>query len=135
MFLSGGQWQRIAIARGFMRADRDLLILDEPSSGMDAEAEHALHRRLQAIRQDRTSLLISHRLGSIRNAGMIYVLAAGRITEQGTHATLMRAGGEYHRLFTLQGSGYQNPDGNATAARGNGLRSPRYTTEAERRAR
>jgi ATP-binding cassette subfamily B protein len=106
VILSGGQWQRLAIARGCMRADRDLLILDEPSSGMDAEAEHSLHRRLARIRQGRTSLLISHRLGSIRDAGMIYVLSGGQITERGTHQELMAAGGEYHRLFTLQASGY-----------------------------
>ena len=117
VFLSGGQWQRIAVARGLMRADRDLLILDEPSSGMDAEAEHALHRRLYQIRQGRTSLLISHRLGSVRDADMICVLAVGRVAEQGTHATLMKAGGEYFRLFTLQSSGYQEPNGNGNAER------------------
>lgn len=107
IILSGGQWQRLAIARGLMRGDRDLLVLDEPSSGMDAEAEHALHRRLSAIRAGKTSLLISHRLGSVRDADEIYVLSGGQITESGTHATLMAAHGEYHRLFTLQSSGYQ----------------------------
>jgi ATP-binding cassette subfamily B protein len=109
--LSGGQWQRLAVARGLMRADRDLLILDEPSSGMDAEAEHALHRRLYAIRDGKTSLLISHRLGSVRGADEIYVLSGGQISESGTHATLMAAQGEYHRLFTLQASGYQAGNG------------------------
>jgi ATP-binding cassette, subfamily B, bacterial len=113
--LSGGQWQRLAVARGLMRADRDLLILDEPSSGMDAEAEHALHRRLCAIRESKTSLLISHRLGSVRDADGIYVLSGGQIAESGTHATLMAAGGEYHRLFTLQASGYQAANGNGAA--------------------
>ena len=107
VILSGGQWQRLAVARGLMRSDRDLLILDEPSSGMDAEAEHALHRRLCAIRDGKTSLLISHRLGSIRDADEIYVLSEGQVAESGTHATLMAAQGEYHRLFTLQASGYQ----------------------------
>ena len=106
IFLSGGQWQRLAIARGLMRAERDLLILDEPSSGLDAEAEHALHRRLSSTRAGRTSLLISHRLGSVRDADVICVLSAGQIAERGTHATLMRAGGEYRRLFTLQATGY-----------------------------
>lgn len=107
VILSGGQWQRLAVARGCMRADRDLLILDEPSSGMDAEAEHALHRRISGLREGRTSLLISHRLGSIRDADTIYVLSDGQIAERGSHRDLMEAEGEYHRLFTLQASGYQ----------------------------
>jgi len=124
--LSGGQWQRLALARGLMRGDRDLLILDEPSSGLDAEAEHGIHQRLLAIRHGRTSLLISHRLGSVRDADMIFVLSGGRVAEQGTHDELMTAGGEYQRLFALQASGYQdggvavrprqNP-GNGAAAR------------------
>jgi ATP-binding cassette, subfamily B, bacterial len=122
VILSGGQWQRLAVARGLMRSDRDLLILDEPSSGMDAEAEHALHRRLCAIRAGKTSLLISHRLGSVRDADEIYVLSGGQIAESGTHATLMAAQGEYHRLFTLQASGYQvgNENGNAAPGSPNG---------------
>jgi ATP-binding cassette subfamily B protein len=105
--LSGGQWQRLALARGLMRADRDLLILDEPSSGLDAEAEHEIHRRLSELRAGATSLLISHRLGSVRDADVIFVLSRGHIAEQGSHDALMAAGGEYHRLFTLQASGYQ----------------------------
>jgi ATP-binding cassette subfamily B protein len=104
--LSGGQWQRVAVARGLMRADRDLLILDEPSSGLDAEAEHAIHQQLSTIRKGRTSLLISHRLGSVRDADTILVLSGGRIAEQGTHQELMATRGEYHRLFRLQASGY-----------------------------
>jgi ATP-binding cassette subfamily B protein len=107
VILSGGEWQRLAVARGFMRADHDLLILDEPSSGMDAVAEHALHTRLCAMREGRTSLLISHRLGSVRDADVIHVLSAGQVIERGTHQELMAAEGEYHRLFTLQASGYQ----------------------------
>jgi ATP-binding cassette subfamily B protein len=104
--LSGGEWQRLALARCLMRADRELLILDEPTSGLDAEAEQAIHRRLVRLRAGRTSLLISHRLGSVRDADIIYVLAGGQITEQGSHGELMASGGEYHRLFTLQASGY-----------------------------
>jgi ATP-binding cassette subfamily B protein len=107
MILSGGQWQRLALARGFMRADRDLLILDEPSSGLDAEAEAVIHRQMQAVRAGRTSLLISHRLSTLRDASIIYVIVGGQVKEQGTHKELLEAGGEYHRLFTLQASGYQ----------------------------
>ena len=111
VILSGGQWQRLAVARGLMRADRDLLILDEPSSGMDAESEHALHRRLCAIREGKSSLLISHRLGSVCDTDEIYLLSEGQVTESGTHAALMAVKGEYHRLFTLQALGYQASNG------------------------
>ncbi|WP_433246398.1 ABC transporter ATP-binding protein [Streptosporangium sp. CA-135522] len=110
--LSGGQWQRLALARAFMRDRRDLLILDEPSSGLDAEAEYAVHDGLRRHREGRTSLLISHRLGAIRDADTIVVLADGRIVERGSHAELMAgtgeaAGtGEYARLFALQARGY-----------------------------
>ncbi|MEU9509653.1 ABC transporter ATP-binding protein [Micromonospora sp. NPDC048170] len=105
--LSGGQWQRVALARGFLRADRDLLILDEPSSGLDAEAEHDLHTRLRELRRGRTSLLISHRLNAVRDADSIVVLADGRIAECGRHDELLAAGGGYARLFTLQARGYR----------------------------
>jgi ATP-binding cassette, subfamily B, bacterial len=111
VILSGGEWQRLALARGLMRADRDLLILDEPSAGLDAMAEHAIHKQLCAIREGRTSLLISHRLASVRDADMIFVLSGGRVIEHGTHQELMGARGEYHRLFTLQASGYEDGDG------------------------
>ncbi|MEV0386483.1 ABC transporter ATP-binding protein [Nonomuraea sp. NPDC050643] len=103
---SGGQWQRIALARAFLRADRDLMILDEPSAGLDAEAEHDVHARLRKIRAGRTSLLISHRLGAVRDADLIAVLSGGVIAECGRHADLIAAGGAYDRLFTLQASGY-----------------------------
>jgi ATP-binding cassette subfamily B protein len=108
VILSGGQWQRLALARGFMRHDRDLLILDEPSSGLDAEAESAIHHQLQAIRTGRTSVLISHRLSTVRDADIIYVVADGQVAEKGTHDELMAADGKYHRLFSLQASGYQD---------------------------
>jgi ATP-binding cassette, subfamily B, bacterial len=107
VILSGGQWQRLALARAFMRADRDLLILDEPSSGLDAQAESSVHHRMRAFRAGRTSLLISHRLSTVRDASIIYVVADGQVAEQGTHEELMAARGEYHRLFTLQANGYQ----------------------------
>ncbi|MFI6270856.1 ABC transporter ATP-binding protein [Micromonospora zamorensis] len=105
--LSGGQWQRVALARGFLRAERDLLILDEPSSGLDAEAEHDLHRRLGELRRGRTSLLISHRLNAVRDADSIVVLADGRVVERGDHRELLAAAGRYARLFGLQARGYR----------------------------
>ncbi|MEU3454356.1 ABC transporter ATP-binding protein [Micromonospora sp. NPDC006766] len=106
--LSGGQWQRVALARGFLRADRDLLVLDEPSSGLDAEAEHDLHTRLRELRRGRTSLLVSHRLNAVREADVIVVLADGRVAEHGDHDTLLTAGGGYARLFALQARGYRS---------------------------
>jgi ATP-binding cassette subfamily B protein len=106
VLLSGGQGQRVAIARSLFRGDRDLLILDEPSSGLDAEAEVAIHRRLREHRAGRTSLLISHRLGTVRDADEIAVLAEGSITERGDHDQLIGAGGSYARLFRLQADGY-----------------------------
>lgn len=109
--LSGGQWQRVALARGMMREGADLLILDEPSSGLDAEAEHDVHTRLRRHRAGRTTLLVSHRLGAVREADLIVVLEDGVIAEQGSHTELMAAGGRYHALFTLQSAGYQEPAG------------------------
>jgi ATP-binding cassette subfamily B protein len=106
--LSGGQNQRLALARALMRNDADLLILDEPSSGLDAEAEHALHETMRQHRAGRTSLLISHRLGALRDADMIAVLADGVIAEQGTHDELMARGGAYADLFSLQALNYQD---------------------------
>ncbi|GAA2624699.1 ABC transporter ATP-binding protein [Actinomadura fulvescens] len=107
VMLSGGQWQRLALARAFLRTDRDVMILDEPSAGLDAEAEHDVHDRLRKLRDGATSLLISHRLGAVRDADLIAVLSDGVVAELGDHAELLGAGGLYARLFTLQASGYQ----------------------------
>ncbi|MBE3008901.1 ABC transporter ATP-binding protein [Microbispora sp. NEAU-D428] len=105
--LSGGQWQRLALARAYLRGERDLLILDEPSSGLDAEAEHEIHQGLREHRRGRTSLLISHRLGAVRDADNIVVLDGGQVAEQGTHAGLLARGGIYAHLFALQAQGYR----------------------------
>jgi ATP-binding cassette, subfamily B, bacterial len=106
VLLSGGQWQRLGLARAFLRAGRDLVILDEPSSGLDAEAEHEIHRGLREDRHGRTSVLISHRLNTVRDADHIVVLGDGVVSEQGDHAALMARSGTYARLFSLQARGY-----------------------------
>lgn len=106
--LSGGQWQRIALARAFFRANRDLMILDEPSAGLDPDAEADLHHQTRRYRLGRTSLLISHRLNTVRDADLLVVLRDGVVVEQGTHDTLMGRGGEYARLFRLQAAGYHD---------------------------
>jgi ATP-binding cassette subfamily B protein len=105
--LSGGQWQRVALARAFLRDDRDLLILDEPTAGLDPQAEYELHHRLKRHRAGRTSVLVSHRLNTIRDADRIVVLADGVVVEEGTHADLLRDDGGYARLFRMQADGYQ----------------------------
>jgi ATP-binding cassette, subfamily B, bacterial len=106
LVLSGGQWQRVALARAFARTGRDLIIMDEPSAGLDAEAEHDLHQRLVQTRSDRTAVLISHRLNTIRDADRIIVLSGGVVAEQGNHDYLVAHRGTYARLYSLQARGY-----------------------------
>ncbi|MER6944505.1 ABC transporter ATP-binding protein [Nonomuraea sp. NPDC000554] len=104
--LSGGQWQRIAVARGFYR-DAALVIFDEPTSALDARAEHALFERIRQHADGRSIVLITHRLASVRLADRIYVLDHGRVAEQGTHAELMERDGLYADLYSLQASAYR----------------------------
>ncbi|MGI5241089.1 ABC transporter ATP-binding protein [Dactylosporangium sp. CA-139066] len=106
VLLSGGQWQRVALARALLRDTRDLMILDEPSAGLDARAEHEVHTTLRARRTGRTTLLISHRLSTVRDADRIVVLADGAVIEDGRHADLVARRGRYAELFELQARGY-----------------------------
>lgn len=123
--LSGGQSQRLALARGFMRDGRDLLILDEPTAGLDPESTHDIHQRLRVHRSGRTSLLVSHRLDTVRDADLIVVLD-GSVVEMGTHSELLAADGEYARLFRLQAAGFQ-PDGDKSDRRKGVLTGPSTT--------
>ena len=104
--LSGGEWQKIALSRAFMRTKADILVLDEPTAAMDAEAEVRIFEHFRALTQNQMALLISHRFSTVRMADTIVVLAAGELVEQGTHEELLKAGGRYARLFSLQAAGY-----------------------------
>ncbi len=105
--LSGGQWQRLALARAFMRRGADVLVLDEPTAALDAEAEHAVFERFARLTKGRTSILISHRFPTVRMADRIVVLEDGKVIEQGTHEDLVAKNGRYAKLFALQAQGYQ----------------------------
>jgi ATP-binding cassette subfamily B protein len=104
--LSGGQWQKVALARIFVR-DCPILILDEPTSALDPDAEEEVLARFRQLAQGRTTILISHRLSAVKDVDTIYVLEQGRIAESGAHAELMRRGGVYARLFELQAKNYR----------------------------
>ncbi len=104
--LSGGQWQKIAIARAYMR-DAQVMILDEPTAALDARSEYEVFRRFKELSHQRTAVLISHRFSSVRMADRILVLEQGQLEASGTHDQLMAAGGRYAELFELQAAGYR----------------------------
>jgi ATP-binding cassette subfamily B protein len=111
--LSFGQWQKLALARGFMREHPLLLVLDEPTAALDAETEHALFERYAAAAKDRghdgrITVLVSHRFSTVRMAGLIVVLDGARLVEVGTHDELMAKGGQYSQLYTIQASAYSS---------------------------
>jgi ATP-binding cassette subfamily B protein len=105
--LSGGQWQKIALSRAFMRTRADILVLDEPTAAMDAQAEAEVFEHFRQLARERITILISHRFSTVRMADQIAVLNRGRIVERGSHEELMRLGGRYAQLFTLQARGYR----------------------------
>jgi ATP-binding cassette subfamily B protein len=104
--LSGGEWQKIALARAFMR-DCEILVLDEPTAALDAENEMKVFQQFRELTTDKTAVLISHRFSTVRMADRIFVIDHGGITEQGTHAELLAQSGTYARLFNLQAESYR----------------------------
>lgn len=104
--LSLGQWQKIALSRAFMRTTADILVLDEPTSAIDAEAEAQIFEHLKSVTKGQIVFLISHRFSTVRMADKIIVLEKGEITESGTHEELIKKDGRYAKLFNLQAAGY-----------------------------
>lgn len=104
--LSGGQWQKIALSRAFMR-DGEVLVLDEPTAALDAEHEYEIFQRFRDLTAGKIAVLISHRFSTVRMADRIAVIEGGRITEIGSHAELLQRGGTYARLFEMQAEGYR----------------------------
>jgi ATP-binding cassette subfamily B protein len=105
--LSGGQWQKIALSRAFMRTGADILVLDEPTAAMDAAAEAEIFEHFRKLTRRRIAILISHRFSTVRMASQIVVIENGRIIERGSHDGLMQLGGHYAHLFSLQAAGYK----------------------------
>jgi ATP-binding cassette subfamily B protein len=105
--LSGGQWQKIALSRAFMRNQADVLILDEPTAAIDAKAEAEIFAHFKDITANKISIIISHRFSTVRMADHIIVLEKSVITEEGSHEELLQANGQYATLFNLQAQGYK----------------------------
>jgi ATP-binding cassette subfamily B protein len=105
--LSGGQWQKIALSRAFMRSKADILILDEPTAAIDARAEAEIFNHFRDLTANKISIIISHRFSTVRMADHIIVLEQGKIQEEGSHTDLLGNGGQYATLFNLQAQGYQ----------------------------
>ena len=104
--LSGGEWQKIAIARAYMR-EAEVLVLDEPTAALDARAEFEVFQRFKELSRGKTAILISHRFSSVRMADRILVLADGAVEAAGTHEELVAQRGRYAELFELQAAGYR----------------------------
>jgi ATP-binding cassette subfamily B protein len=105
--LSGGQWQKIALSRAFMRTDADILVLDEPTAAMDAASEAAIFDHFRSQSHNKMTILISHRFSTVRAADHIIVIHNGEIVEQGNHNSLLASNGQYASLFKMQAKGYQ----------------------------
>jgi ATP-binding cassette subfamily B protein len=110
--VSFGQWQKLALARGFMRDRPLVLVLDEPTAALDAETEHALFERYAAAVRDgasvgRITILVSHRFSTVRMADLIVVLDGARVVETGTHEALMARRGQYAQLYGIQAAAYR----------------------------
>jgi ATP-binding cassette subfamily B protein len=105
--LSGGQWQKIALSRAFMRTNADILVLDEPTAAMDAGAEARIFEHFRKLTKNRIAILISHRFSTVRMASQIIVIENGKVIERGTHEQLMDLKGHYANLFSLQAAGYR----------------------------
>jgi len=105
--LSGGQWQKIALSRAFMRSDADILVLDEPTAAMDASSEAEVFEHFRTASSSKMTILISHRFSTVRAAAQIIVIHQGKILERGNHESLLAADGQYAHLFKLQARGYQ----------------------------
>ncbi len=110
--MSFGQWQKLALARGFMRDEPLVLVLDEPTAALDAETEHALFERYADASRDgssngRVTVLVSHRFSTVRMADLIIVLDGARVVESGRHDELLARGGQYAELFSIQAGAYR----------------------------